>query len=204
MQQKQLPSSSATRGTKMKPDGEISVFDILGESLGVIWKPAMKAIKLRLEHNIQAVGDIPVVAQRAGCQISYVDLPVRVSGFAQVIEGTPHIVVNRTKPPSHTTFTIAHELAHLELHLNPSRNNDQPAQPPNTATEFEANMFASVLVATTTSGEQQEEMLAHNPEMRSSVAVSVFATVLAILMAVVIWFCFRRFPAPDSAVITTT
>src|SRR5277367_4261642 len=129
----------------MKPDGEISFIEILGESFGILWKPGMEAIKLRLDHNVRAVEDIPVAAQRAGCEISYVDLPIRVSGFAQVIEGTPHIVVNRTKPPSHTTFTIAHELAHLQLHLNPSRNNDQPAQPPNTATEFEANMFASVL-----------------------------------------------------------
>jgi len=188
----------------MKPDVEFSVLHILGESLERLWKPGMEAIKLRLEHNIQAVGDIPVVAQRAGCQISYVDLPIKVSGFAQVIEDTPHIVVNRTKPSSHTTFTIAHELAHPQLHLNPSRNNDQAAQPPNTAAEFEANMFATMLVATTTSGEQQEEILAHNPEMRSSVVVSAFATVLAILMAVVIWICFRLFPAPDSAVMTTT
>ena len=188
----------------MKPDGEISIIEILGESLGTLWKPGMEAIKLRLDHNIQAVEDIPVAAQRAGCEISYVDLPTKVSGFAQVIEGTPHIVVNRAKPSSHTTFTIAHELAHLQLHLNLSRNKDQAAQPPNNASEFEANMFATMLVATTTSGEQQEEILAHNPEMRSSVAVSVFATALAILMAVVIWFCFRLFPTLDSAVISTT
>src|SRR5271163_189861 len=183
----------------MKPDGEISIIEILGESLGTLWKPGMEAIKLRLDHNIQAVEDIPVAAQRAGCEISYVDLPMKVSGFAQVIEGTPHIVVNRAKPSSHTTFTIAHELAHLQLHLNLSRNKDQAAQPPNNASEFEANMLA-----TTTSGEQQEQMLAQNPEMRSSVAFSAFATVLAILMAVVIWICFRLFPAPDSAVMTTT
>ncbi len=135
----------------MKSDVEFSVFDILGQSLERLWKPGMEAIKLRLNHNVQTVEEIPFAAERAGYQIPYVDLPMRVSGFSQVIEGKPHILVNRTKPPSHTTFTIAHELAHHQLQLNPSRNNDQAAQPLNTATEFEANMFASVLVATTTS-----------------------------------------------------
>jgi Zn-dependent peptidase ImmA (M78 family) len=187
----------------MKPDGEISVFEILGESLGVIWKPAMEAIKLRLDHNIQAVEDIPFAAQRAGFQISYVDLPMKVSGFAQVIEGMPHIVVNRAKPSSHTKFTIAHELAHHQLHLNPSHYNDQAARPPGKETEFEANMFATMLVATTTSGEQQERMLAQNPEMRSSLAVSAFGTIVAILIAVVLWICTRTFKTQNSASIAT-
>jgi Zn-dependent peptidase ImmA (M78 family) len=185
----------------MTPDVEISVCDILGESLGRIWKPGMEAIQLRLDHSIQTVEDISTVAQKVGCQISYISLPAKVSGFAQVIEGTPHIVVNRAKLPSHTRFTIAHELGHHRLHLTPSLNNEQAPQPPLNATEFEANMFATMLVATTTSGEQQEQMLAHNPEIPSTVAVSVFASVLAILMAVVIWFCSHLFCTPDPAVI---
>jgi Zn-dependent peptidase ImmA (M78 family) len=188
----------------MKPDGEISVFGILGESLEIIWKPGMAAIQLRLDHNIQAIEEIPSAARQLGCQISYVDLPKKVSGFAQVIEGTPHIVVNRAKSSSHTRFTIAHELGHCQLHFTPPRNNDQAAQPPSDATEFEANMFATMLVATTTSGEQQEQLLADNPEIRSTLAVSVFASVLAILMAVVMWLCSRLFCTPDSALIQTT
>jgi Zn-dependent peptidase ImmA (M78 family) len=139
-----------------------------------------------------------------GCQISYVDLPTKVSGFARVIEGTPHIVVNRAKSSSHTTFTIAHELGHHQLHLNPTRNNDQVTQLPNTATEFEANTFATILVATTISGERQEQMLAHNPEMQSTAVVSLFATLVVILMAVVFWICSRLFCTPNSALIQTT
>lgn len=185
----------------MTPDVEFSIWDILGESLGIIWKPGMVAIQLRMDHDIRAVEDIPIAAQKVGCQISYVSLPTKVSGFAQAIEGRPHIAVNRAKPVSHSTFTIAHELAHHPLHFNPSRNNDQAAQSPNTAIEFEANTFATVLVATTTSGEQQEQMLAHSPEIRSTLAVSMLATFLAILMAVVIWFCSHLFRTPDSAVI---
>jgi Zn-dependent peptidase ImmA (M78 family) len=185
----------------MKPDVEFSLWDIVGESLDRLLKPGMEAIKLRMDHNIRAVEDIPIAAQRAGCQISYVDLPTKVSGFAQVIEGRPHIVVNRTKSPGHTTFTIAHELGHCQLHLTVSPNSEHTAQSTNPTTEFEANAFATMLVATTTSGEQREQMLAHNPEMQSSAVVVSFATFVAILMAVVIWFCSRLFCTPDSAVI---
>jgi Zn-dependent peptidase ImmA (M78 family) len=185
----------------MKPDVEFSILDILGESLGIIWKPGMAAIKLRLDRNIQSVEDIPIAAQAVGCQISYVALPPKVSGFAQVIEGTPHIVVNRAKSSSHTTYTIAHELGHHQLHLTSLPNGEQTVQSTNPTTEFEANAFATMLVATTTSGEQQEQMLAHNPEMRSSAVVALFATFVAILMAVVIWFCSPLFSTPDSVVI---
>jgi Zn-dependent peptidase ImmA (M78 family) len=188
----------------MTPDVEFSIWDILGESLGFIWKPGMEAIQLRMDQNIRAVEDIPIAAQKVGCQISYVSLPTKVSGFAQVIEGTPHIVVNRTKSSSHTTFTIAHELGHCRLHLPSSPNYEQTVQSTNPATEFEANVFATMLVATTASGEQQEQMLAHNPEMQSSAVVALIATFFAILMAVVIWFCSRLFCSPDSALIQTT
>ena len=185
----------------MTPDVEISIWDILGEGLDRLWKPGMEAIKLRMDHNIRDVEDIPIAAQKVGCQISYVGLPPKVSGFAQVIEGTPHIVVNRTKSSSHTTFTIAHELGHHQLHLASSSNGEQTVQSTNPTTEFEANAFATMLLATTTSGEQQEQMLAHNPEMQSSAVVVLFATFVAILMAVVVWFCSRLFCAQDSAVI---
>lgn len=187
----------------MMPDDEISVFDVVGESLGILWKPGMEAIKLRLDLHIRALEDIPLAAQRAGIQTSYIDLPMKVSGFAKMIEGTPHIAVNRAKPSGHNKFTIAHELAHHQLHLNPSRNNDQVAQSSNAATEFEANMFATMLVASTTGGEQQEQMLAHNPEMRSSLAVTVFVTILTILAALVIWFCSYLFRTRDSALTHT-
>ena len=183
------------------PGAEFSIWDILGESLGIIWKPGMVAIQLRMDHDIRAVEDIPIAAQEVGYQISYVALPTKVSGFAQVIEGRPHIVVNRAKSSSHTTFTVAHELGHCQLHFTSLPNGEQTVQSTNPTTEFEANVFATMLVATTTSGEQQEQMLAHNPEIRSTLVVSMFATFLAILMAVVMWFYSRLFCAPDSAVI---
>jgi hypothetical protein len=70
----------------MNPDVEISIFDIFAESLAMMMKPAMEAIKLRRNLNIQSVEDIPLALQRAGYEISYVDLPVKVSGVALMID----------------------------------------------------------------------------------------------------------------------
>jgi Zn-dependent peptidase ImmA (M78 family) len=188
----------------MKPYAEISVLGILDDSLGGILKPGMEAITLQRELNIQSVEDIPSAVERAGCEISYVDFPTKVSGASQVIDGTPHIMVNRAKPSIHNAFTIGHELGHHHLHFNPSNDTDPTTQPPDGAKELEANMFGTMFVAPLTCGEQQEQLLAHNPEMRSTLAVSVFATLVAILMAVVIWFCSHLFRMPDSALIQTT
>lgn len=188
----------------MSPNTEIFIFKILAESFGPLLQPGADAIHLQRKLNIRSVEDIPLAVERAGYEITYVDLPTKVSGAAQVIEGSPHIMVNRTKSSLHKTFTIAHELGHHQLHLNPLRDTDQKAQVPNSTREFEENMFGTMFVAPLTSGEKQEQLLAHNPEIRSSLTVCVVATLVAILMAVVIWFCFRPFPAPDPAVITTT
>ena len=187
----------------MKPEDELSVFDIFVESSGIIMKPGMEAIKLRRDLNIQSVEDIPFAAERAGFEISYVDLPVKVSGFAEVFEGKPHIIVNRAKPPIHSKFTIAHELGHHHLHPNSLHDADQTGPLPSSATELEANMFATMLVATVTSGNKQEKMLAHNPEMRSALAVSVLGIMLAIFIAPVIWVCSQRLPTRDSVSIET-
>jgi hypothetical protein len=90
----------------MKPDIEISGFDFLVESLGRICMPGMEAMKLRSNCDIRSLADIPRAAEGAGCEISYVDLPEKISGFAQVIDGQPYIVVNRAKPSKHTTHRI--------------------------------------------------------------------------------------------------
>lgn len=188
----------------MKSYAEISVLDILDDSSGRIFKPGMEAITLQRELNIQSVEDIPSAVERAGYEISYVDFPTKVSGAAHVIDGTPHIMVNRAKPSIHNAFTIGHELGHHHLHFNPSNDTDPTTQPPDGAKELEANMFGTMFVAPLTCGEQQEQLLAHNPEMRSTLAVFIFGTVLAILMAVVIWICSRVFQRQNSAFVATT
>jgi Zn-dependent peptidase ImmA (M78 family) len=188
----------------MKAKVEISSFDIVVESLGMIWDPGAEALKLRQDFDIQSVDDIPLAAERAGCEIFYVDLPLKVSGFAQVIEGKPHIVVNRAKPSTHKKFTIAHELGHHLLHCNSTHGGDKAGLLTESTAEFQANMFATALATAVTSQEEREKLLAHNPEMQSTLAICIFGSILAILTAFVIWFCSYLFRTQGSALIETT
>jgi Zn-dependent peptidase ImmA (M78 family) len=103
----------------MKSDTEPSTFDLLIESLGMIWNPGMEALKLKQAFDIQSLADIPPAAIRAGCEIYNVDLPARVSGFSLVVDDKRLIVINRDNPSLHRDYTVAHELAHQILHLNP-------------------------------------------------------------------------------------
>jgi len=187
----------------MKQDVEISGFDFLVESLGRICMPGMEAIKLRSNCDIRSLDDIPRAAEGAGCEISYVDLPEKISGFAQVIDGQPHIAVNRAKPSKHSKFTIVHEWGHHVLHFNPSQGRDQANCLTASDADFEANLFGATLVTAVTTQEEREEMVRHNPEIRSTLAVSVFGMVLAILMALAIWI-WSLFRTRDAALIETT
>jgi Zn-dependent peptidase ImmA (M78 family) len=187
----------------MKPDVEISGFDFLVESLERIWKPGMEAVKLQSKSDIRSLDDIPRAAERAGCEISYVDLPEKISGFAQVIDGQPHIVVNRAKPLEHSEFTIAHELGHHVLHSNPLQDGDQANCLTASNVEFEANLFGATLVTAVTTDEERQDMVRHNPEIHSTLAVSAFGMMLAILMALAFWIC-SLFRTRDAVSIETT
>ena len=173
----------------MKPDVELSGFDFLVESLGRICAPGMEALKLQSNCDIRSLADIPRAAEGAGCEITYADLPEKISGFAQVIDGQPHIVVNRAKPLKHSEFTIAHELGHHVLHSNPSQDGDRPNCLTAGNAEFEANLFGATLVTAVTTEVERKEMVKHNPEIHSTLAISAFGMVLAILMALAIWIC---------------
>jgi Zn-dependent peptidase ImmA (M78 family) len=187
----------------MISDAELSPFAIVADALGMMFNPGVEALKLQRDFDVESVEDIPLAAERAGCKISYVDLPVNASGFAKVIEGKAHIVVNRAKPSRHNKFTIAHELGHHVLHINPRHDGGQASLLTNNMAEYEANMYATMQVGTVTHGEEQEEMLTHNPEMRSTLAISIFVTLAAILIALIFWVCSRLFQRHLSASIET-
>ena len=177
----------------MKPHVKISTFDVVVESLETIWNPGTEALKLQHDLDVRCVEDIPSAAERAGCEICYVDLPNNVSGFSLVVAGKPHIVVNRAKPSKHSKFTIAHELGHHVLHLNPSHDADQTGPLTNNMAEFQANMFASTLVVSVTNQQDHEEMLRQNPELRATAAVSIFVTFATIFGSLIAWVCSRLF-----------
>src|SRR5271156_5241156 len=104
----------------MNPNVEISIFEVVVEALGTVFCPGIEGMQAQRDLRIRSIDGIPLAVTRAGYEISYVDLPVNVSGFAQVIDDERHIAVNREKPLRHRVVTIAHELGHHRLHLNSS------------------------------------------------------------------------------------
>ena len=56
------------------------------------------------------------IARKIGAQIRFSPLDEELSGMVYVKEGTPIIGVNSLHHPNRQRFTIAHEIAHLELH----------------------------------------------------------------------------------------
>jgi len=177
----------------MRSDAKPSTFDLFLEILGMIWNPGTEAFKVKQDFGVQSVEDIPLAAERAGFEICPVDLPAKVSGFAQVIAGKPHIVVNRAKPPQHRNYTIAHELGHHVLHLDPSHGSELLGFMTNGLKEYQANMFATMLVVWTTEDQEQEEMRRQNPELH----LTAFAALLLTLVAVVVALLFHVFSRPS-------
>jgi Zn-dependent peptidase ImmA (M78 family) len=188
----------------MTTNDDISIFGFVMESLERIWGPGMEAVRLRQDLDIRRAGDIPVAAEREGYEISYVDLPDKVSGFALLIDATRHIVVNRAKPSTHSQFTIAHEVGHHVLHSSSLHDADQANRKTDGNAEFEANLFAATLVTAVTTQQEQADLLRHNPEIGSTMAGYVLGTLLMIVMALVIWLCSLMFRTREAVLIETT
>jgi Zn-dependent peptidase ImmA (M78 family) len=144
---------------------------------------------------VRSLEDIPTAAGQAGCEISYVDLPSKFSGFATVIAGTPHIVVNRAKSPLHQQYTLAHELGHQVLHVNPVQDPNHPGLQIKDMAEFQAHMFASTLMFMTANEKEREDVLKQNPESLTMPALAILATVIVLVIALLIHVCSRLFPA---------
>jgi Zn-dependent peptidase ImmA (M78 family) len=170
----------------MRLDTEPSTFDLFVESLGMIWNPGLEALKLKQAFDIQSLADIQSAALRAGCEIYNVDLPARVSGFSLVVNDKRLIVINRDNPSLHRDYTVAHELAHQILHLNPSHSFVLPQIMTNDLQEFQANMFATALVVWTANDQEREVMGRQNPELHFTPLAALLLTLAAILIAFVV------------------
>ena len=155
------------------------------EVLEMVWTPALEAVKLKQDLDVRSLEDTCAAAERAGYEICYADLPSQVSGLAAVIADKPHIVVNRAKSPRHQQYTVFHELGHHVLHRNHLRNPDQPVLPSKDVEEFQAHMFATVLVLGVTRGNEQNDVLRQNPESSAVALKSLFATGFVIVVALV-------------------
>jgi hypothetical protein len=110
-----------------------------------------------------------------------------------VVDGRRYILVNRYESRVRQQFTVAHELGHHVLHLNPSPTAELAGFAEGTDQEFQADQFASVWLIWGTKPEEQGELLRRNPRAGMVLSVSVMATVLMILVPIVFYLCSRMF-----------
>ncbi len=179
----------------MKPEYEGSIAEMLLRGLDTIWSAAGEAIKLQEELNVCSLEETASAAERAGCEVCYAGLPEKVSGFAKVIEGKAHIVLNRAKSPLNLQYTLPHELAHCVLHMDASRDARQPRLAPKGAIEFEAHLFAASWVTHLGNAQQSREVLVANPESLATVLGGFILTLAFVVIAIIAWVCSNLFSA---------
>ena len=179
----------------MNPGNDISLLDLFLQELGKIWSPAGEALRLQGELTVHSLEETAAAAERAGCEVCYVDLPDKVSGFADTIEGKPHIVLNRAKSRQNLEYTLPHELGHCVLHLDPTQNSGQSRFPNIGTAEFQANLFATTWVNSLGNDRQREDMLANNRDSRAALVGSFILTLALVVIAILAWLYSKFFDA---------
>ena len=122
-------------------------------------KAVARADQLLAEHSIKGPPvDVEAIARRLGVTVTYEDLEPSVSGMlVRPAHGDPVIVVNDRHAPVRQRFTVAHEIAHLDLHkgrpvivdhLTRARVNlrDETSSMATDREEIAANQFAASLL----------------------------------------------------------
>lgn len=171
--------------------------EVMLEGLEMIWAPGTEAVKVQQALGVRSRLDMTAALERAGYEVRYVDLPERVSGFAKVIEGKPHIVLNRAKSEGHLQYTIPHELGHHVLHLDDSRE-IQLRVLSGDLMEFQAHQFATLWVLLLANEKEREDVLRQNPEWLMVGFISLLMTAGAIVVPLVahLLSSLNGFPSP--------
>ncbi len=110
----------------------------------------------------QSIKSFPVpverIAKALGAQIRFAPLDDELSGMVYVKDGVPIIGVNSLHHPNRQRFTIAHEIGHMELHLEMITSSvhvdkkfiglmrDSNSSTGNEEIEIQANQFAAELL----------------------------------------------------------
>jgi hypothetical protein len=181
----------------MSPDPDL--LDIVHAWFDLLCTPGAQALRVGRAHNLRSLKNIAVLAERMGYEVAYADLPASVSGFAKVIDGIPFIVVNRHKHPAHQQYTIAHELAHHLLHVQPqSVLTNMLHLPTEDFAEIQAHLFAASWLIYITSPQERDAMVKQNPD------AFVFPFVLMVMtiglgLAAGLGYLLSRFISPKPA-----
>jgi Zn-dependent peptidase ImmA (M78 family) len=81
-----------------------------------------QSVETRANKLLASLGirEIPVpvdkLAKSLGARVRYSPLDEELSGFIYIKDGVPIIGINSLHHPNRQRFTIAHEIAHLQLH----------------------------------------------------------------------------------------
>jgi Zn-dependent peptidase ImmA (M78 family) len=168
----------------MKTDEPISSIGFIFQCLGKIWEPASEAYKVQNEIGIRSLEEVTGAMERAGYEICLVDLPGKVSGFAQIIADRPHVVLNRAKSRQELGYTVPHELGHHILHLNPASKSNGLGFPTVCGSELEADLFATSWLLFLPDEKQRNDVLLRNSEVSRTIAIYFFLSVMVVLWAV--------------------
>ena len=158
---------------------------VMIDGLEMIWAPGAEAVKVQQALGVRELGQVSAVLKQAGYEICYVDLPEKVSGFAQVIEGKPYIVLNRSKSADHLQGTLPHELAHHILHLGTGPD-AQAGLSSQGIVEFQAYQFAVMWIMLLAGDKEREAVLIQNPELMAVGAVSLFLSAGVVLVPIIL------------------
>ncbi len=163
---------------------KLSDFQYVLSEVVKIWTPGAEAMRLKTEMKVNSAEETPAALKQAGYEVYSADLPVKVSGVAAVVDGRRYIVVNRYESRAQQQFTLAHELGHHVLHLNPSPAAELIGFAEATDQEFQADQFATVWHVWGTEPKEREELLRQNPRAGMVLTASVLATILLILIPI--------------------
>jgi Zn-dependent peptidase ImmA (M78 family) len=125
-----------------------------------------ESVEARANKLLASLGieEIPVpvekIAKSLGARVRFSPLDDELSGFVFIKDGVPIIGVNSLHHANRQRFTIAHEIAHLQLHphhitsevhvdkqfAEPVLKRDASSATGNEKLEVEANQFAAALL----------------------------------------------------------